>query len=69
MDMERADYAVRVEGSITLLWPITAAAVEWCNEFLPEDRLTWGSAVVIKSRYAPDILEGLAEDGLVGRAA
>jgi hypothetical protein len=65
----RADYAVQNEGSIVLLWPITTLAVEWVEEHLPEDRQTWGNAVVIDARYAYDIIEGLGADGLVGRAA
>jgi len=69
MPDEHPDYQVRDEGSIVLLWPISAAAVAWCDEHLPEDRITWGGATVIEHRYADDIIEGLGADGLVGRQA
>jgi hypothetical protein len=64
---QRADYAIRDEQSLILLWPITDEAVAWVNEHLPEDRITWGGATVIERRFFPAIFAGLAEDGLVGK--
>jgi hypothetical protein len=59
------DFRVRDEGSLVLLWPVTAAARDWVNEHLPEDRLRWMSATVIEHRYVGDILAGIEADGLV----
>jgi hypothetical protein len=65
----RVDYQARDEGTLVLLWAITPEAKAWCDEYLPEDRTRWASATVIEARYWPAIEEGLAADGLVGRAA
>lgn len=67
--MDRADYAVADHGSICLLIGISDAALAWFDEHLPEDRTTFGSGVVVEPRYVEDIIAGMAEDGLVGRAA
>ena len=61
---ESADFQVRDQGSTVLLWPLSKAAEEWVEENLPEDPTTWNGAVVIEDRDAPDILAGLALDGL-----
>jgi hypothetical protein len=67
--LPRADYALRDEGTLVLLWTITPEATAWVDEYLPDDRLTWGHATIVESRYIGDILDGMAADGLVGRAA
>jgi hypothetical protein len=54
---------------VSLLWPISNAGVVWASEHLPEDALTWGSAIAIEHRYVEPILQGIAEDGLVVGAA
>lgn len=58
------DFTVQNEGSIVLLHPITAAANEWCDEFLPEDASRFGHAYAIEHRYIDDILHGIIEAGL-----
>ena len=65
----KVDFQVRDEGTLVLLWLISDQAEAWGKEHLPEDAMTWGSAIVIEHRYASDIVAGLAADGLVGRAA
>ena len=58
------DFNVFNGGSIILLQPLTPAANDWVNEFLPEDRLTLGSAVAVEHRFIGDILGGITRDGL-----
>jgi hypothetical protein len=59
-----ADFTVRDEETIMLLFPESEAAREWVEEHLPDDCLTWAGAVVIEHRYVPDILAGIVTDGL-----
>lgn len=66
---EHADYRIRDEGTIVILWPVSNAAVSWCDEHLPQDSTRWGSGYVIDCRYAGPILEGMAAEGLVGGGA
>jgi hypothetical protein len=58
------DFEVDDQGSIVLIRPITDAARNWCNEYLPEDCMMYGSAYAIEHRYADAIIEGFADDGL-----
>lgn len=64
---EHADFAIRDEGSVVLLWAISDEAMAWVEDHLPADRQTFGGAVAIEHRYAPAIIAGMADDGLVGR--
>ena len=61
---EEADFLLCDEGSIFLLQPLTPAAVSWVEENLPEDRMTFGSAIVVEHRYIADIVRGAIADGL-----
>ena len=58
------DFLVENHGSIFLLQPLTPAAESWIEEFLPQYRITFGSAVVVEYRYIADIVEGIRNDGL-----
>jgi hypothetical protein len=58
------DFLVENRGSIFLLQPLTPAAESWIEEFLPEDRMSFGSAVAVEHRYICDIVEGIRNDGL-----
>lgn len=58
------DFTVRNEGTIFLLQPLTAAAAEWINDNLPEQRLVYGTAVVVEHRFIQDIVDGILKDGL-----
>ena len=50
-------------GTICVLTPLTGAAMEWCNDHLPDDTLRWGSnGYVIEPRYLRDILFGMNAD-------
>ena len=60
-----ADFVCENHGSVFLLRPVSPAALAWIEEHLPPDRITFGNAVVIESRYVWAILVGLQDDGLV----
>jgi hypothetical protein len=62
-----ADFIVENHGSIFLLRPLTPAAHSWIESNLPEDRLTFGNAVVVEHRYIAEIVRGAQTDGLVLR--
>ena len=58
------DFRVENHGSIFLLQPLTPAANSWIDEHLPEDRMTFGGAVVVEHRYITNIVQGAISDGL-----
>ena len=58
------DFLVENHGTVFLLQPLTPAANSWVEENLPEDRLTFGHAVVVEHRYIADIVAGAQADGL-----
>ncbi len=58
------DFFCENHGSIFLLRPASPAANSWISEHLPEDRMTFGNAVVVQHRYIWAILEGIQNDGL-----
>jgi hypothetical protein len=58
------DFFVENHGTIFLLQPLTPVANSWIQENLPEDRLAFGSAVVVEPRYITDIVRGAQADGL-----
>lgn len=63
------DFLFSDHGSVTILTALTAAANEWIDAHLPEDRQTWGPCgTVIEPRYAAAIIEGLQADGLTVNA-
>ena len=63
----QSDFLLENHGSIFLLQPLSPAANDWVAENLPEDHLTFGSAVVVEPRYIADIVRGAQADGLVIR--
>lgn len=60
------DFVFTSHGSICLLEPLTPQAEEWIgnNVDLNDETQFWGRAVVLEPRYAGDILNGIAGDGL-----
>lgn len=58
------DFDLHDHGSVVVLVPRSAAAVEWRAEHLPEDAMEWAGGVAIERRCVPDILDGIAGDGL-----
>ncbi|HXA76982.1 MAG TPA: hypothetical protein VNV41_07590 [Candidatus Acidoferrales bacterium] len=65
--IQEVDLTVENHGSIFLLQGHTVSATEWINEHLPEDRQTFGGAVVVEPRYIGPIVRGAMADGLVVR--
>ena len=59
-----ADFNVVDDHSFFLLQPISPAAGEWISEHIPEDAMTFGSAIVVEHRYIQDIVDGITGDGL-----
>lgn len=61
---EAPDVRVVDSGSIVLLTPLSAAAQDWFDEHLPEDRPMLAGATAVEPRYVDSILDGLGEEGL-----
>jgi len=57
------DFEIENHQSISLLRALTPAAESWIEEFLPQDRITFGSAVVVEHRYIAGIVAGIQDDG------
>ena len=58
------DFLVENHFTIFLLKPLTPAGNSWISDHLPEDRMTFGGAVVVEPRYIWAILAGIQDDGL-----
>lgn len=58
------DFSVSNHGTIFLLQPLTAAANEWIEQNLSEDRQTFGTAVAIEHRFILDVVDGIRNNGL-----
>jgi hypothetical protein len=59
-----ADFTLRDEGTIMLLFPESEAAEQWAEEHISDEALTWAAAIVVELRYLPDIIDGIQADGL-----
>lgn len=64
-DTQPADVSVYDAGSIVIVTPLTEAATEWVDENVSEERMSYGAGFVVEHRYAGDLLQGMAEAGLV----
>ena len=62
------DFFCENHGSIFLLRPASPAAHSWISDHLPDDRMTFGNAIVVEHRYIWAILEGIQSDGLAVQA-
>ena len=51
-------------ASVYLIQPKTEKTKEWFNEHIPEDAQFLGNSLAVEWRYAQDILEVMANDGL-----
>ena len=58
------DFNLFFDGVIALLTPISEAAFQWIDTNLPDDAPCFGAATAIEARYAPDIINGIRQDGL-----
>lgn len=62
--MTTTDFHLTNHGSIWLLTPVSPEAVEWAEQYLPEDAQTLGNAIAIEPRYVDPIVQGIEGDGL-----
>lgn len=58
------DIIMQDEYSLVIFFPNTTIGSDWLEEYLPEDCPMFGEGYVVEPRYAPDIIEGIIEDGL-----
>ncbi len=61
---DEADVLVRDDFNMVLFFAHTETGEDWLDEHLPEDCPRMGKGYVVESRCAPDIIIGLAGDGL-----
>jgi len=64
MSKMKVDVKVRNEGTIWQFFPLTRAAKTWAKEHVP-DAPTLGNTFAVEHRFAPDIVLGMRNDGLV----
>lgn len=62
-DFTGKDFTVRNEGAIVLFQAHTDAARAWWDENV-QDGITFAGARVVEWRYAQDIIQGIAAEGL-----
>lgn len=62
------DVYVRNEGSIWLFCPESKAGADWILENVDDDSQFLGSNLAVEARYAPDIVLGMRDDGLIVNA-
>ena len=60
----QADFIYQHEGTIGLLYPVTADARAWIEEHISSDAQWFGHALVIEWRYVDPIIEGITDNGL-----
>jgi hypothetical protein len=58
------DISVSNHGTIFLFQPLTEAAKEWINLHVPSDATYFAGSLCVEHRYAYDLAEGMANDGL-----
>lgn len=58
------DFTISFQGTISILYPKSTAAVEWIDEHVPT-YTAWCGGVVIDHRYVGDIVNGIHDAGLV----
>jgi len=58
------DVTVAGHGSVFIVSPISPAAREWVNEFLPSDAIRWAGGIAVEARYVADIVDGMRDAGL-----
>ncbi len=59
------DVRVEYHGSLYLFRALSHSARIWLNYNVSHDALSFGGALAVEPRYAPDLLRGMREDGLV----
>lgn len=59
------DIAIRDEGSLFLIEPITDSAKDWLEYAMPSDTMTWSGSYVVEHRYVLYIIQDLIEQGFI----
>lgn len=59
-----SDFDIQDAGAFVILRAVSAAAVDWRDEHLPDDAHLWAGATVIEHRYFEPIYDGILADGL-----
>jgi hypothetical protein len=59
-----ADVTVENHGSLLLFRLNTDEAREWVDEYVADDAQYFGGALVVEPRYASNLANGMADDGL-----
>lgn len=60
----RSDVVVENHGSIFLFTLRTARARRWVDQHVQEDAQWWAGRLAVEHRYAWDLAQGMAADGL-----
>lgn len=60
------DFSFQDEGSIVILYPLSARARDWMTTFISisNEVQYWGDGTVIERRYFWDILVGITDAGM-----
>jgi hypothetical protein len=64
----RSDVKIKRAGpgaSLLLFYMRTKRAKQWVEDNVSEERTEWAGALVVETRYAVDLADGMRNDGLV----
>jgi hypothetical protein len=60
------DFTFENHGTICILTPLTDEAEQWVKSYVDDTGFQpYWPAVVMEPRYADDVLQGIADDGLM----
>jgi hypothetical protein len=59
------DVSIENCGTLFLFRAETQLGREWINDHVPADATYWAGQLVVEHRYAYDLAQGMAADGLV----
>ena len=63
------DYETYDQGKQTIIYPICAAAIEWCAQHLPQWLDRWGRyGYVLDTKEALEVVKGMKRDGLLSES-
>jgi hypothetical protein len=62
----KTDVRIVAHGSVTMIHPLTKAALAWVRENVALESWAWfGGGFACEPRYVDDLIDGMAEEGLV----
>ena len=62
--IDTTDVEIRREGSLFLVFPITADGRDWIIDNVDEDAQWFGGALVVEHSYISDLFDGMVDAGL-----